>query len=187
MAEIPDGFDEAKMNKLAREEVMNVRRWPDVLEDFGISAAEFYQISKDPVYRRAKAAFALDWNATTAAPERVKAIAAILLERGLPIIDRRMHDAGEPFNSVIEAYKNLARSAGIGEAKAEPRSSERFQITINLGDDDIKTYDKAIAGAADDAAGDTEVIDAPRVIEAKAASPPVSPFKRGRGRPKKHG
>jgi hypothetical protein len=182
MADIPDGFDEAKLTKLAREEVLNVRRWPDVLEDYGISDTEFYEISKDPHYRRAKEAFALDWNATVATPERVKLTAAVLLERGLPIIDKRMHDDGEPFNSVIEAYKNLARTAGIGEAKGEQKSTERFSITINLGEDDIKTYDKTIVG---EVVADTEVIDVPRVIETKASSAPVSPFKRGPGRPRK--
>jgi hypothetical protein len=176
MADIPDDFDEAKMTKLAREEVMNIRKWPDVLEDYDITEDQFYEISKVPHYQRAKAAYAIEWNATLATGDRVKTIAAVLLERGMRIIDRRMHDPGEPFNSVIEAHKLLARSAGIGEAKGgEQKNAERFVITINLGDDDTKTYDKSLAVSA----AAVEVIEPPRE---PAATPERKP-----GRPRKHG
>jgi hypothetical protein len=145
MAEIPDDFDEFKMAKLAREMAMAIRPAAAIYADFGIDPEIFYQVQKHEFYKRAKEQFALEWNSTLSAADRVKMVSATAAEQGLPVITRRMLNPNEPFMSSLTAFKQLCQNAGIGDPKFEQKSSERFVITINLGGDDVKTYDKSIA------------------------------------------
>ena len=143
-------LDEFALAKLAREMAMNIRPYQAVFDDFGITEEEYYEILKIDFYRRAKEQFALEWNSALSVNERVKLISASYVEETLPVIGRRMLRETEPFASVIDAGKYLARNAGLGEPKTAANTSERFVITINLGADTVEHYDKSIAIDAND-------------------------------------
>jgi hypothetical protein len=136
-------LDEFAMAKLAREMAMNIRNYKDIYADFSITEEDYYEISKNEFYERAKKQFALEWNSALSAAERVRLISASYAEEGLPAVGRRMLDPNEPFPGVLSAFKQLCQNAGIGDPKSEQKSTERFVITINIGDES-KTYDKAI-------------------------------------------
>lgn len=140
---MPADLDEFALAKLAREMAMNIRNYKAVFDDFGIDENDFYQIEKIEFYKRAKEQFTLEWNSALSVNERVKLISAAYAEEGLPTIGRRMLDPQEPFTSVLEAYKSLAKTAGLGDNKAEQKPNDRFIITINLGAD-TETFNKSI-------------------------------------------
>jgi len=136
-------LDEFALAKLAREIAMNIRPVPVVLQDFGLTETAFYEITKNPFFQRARDQFALEWNSMLTTNERVKLISAYALEQALPRLTKRMM-GDEPLAAAADVAKLFSRNAGLGEAKAEGKSNERFQITINLGADK-EVYDKAIA------------------------------------------
>lgn len=141
---MPVELDEFVLAKLAREMVMNIRPVPVVLADFGLDENGFYEISKNDFYKRAEQQFALEWNSALTVNERIKLISAAYLEQALPRLAQRM-TGDEPLAAASEVAKLFSRNAGLGEVKADAKSSERFQITINLGAAHKEVYDKAIA------------------------------------------
>jgi hypothetical protein len=153
-------MDEAAMARLAREIAMNIRPVADILDDYGLDEQAFYELdTRNAFFRKVRNEFAVEWNATTSATDRVRAVSAAYLEQALPHLARRMMQAEEPLPAVTEVAKLFGRNAGLGEPKLDRASAERFQITINLGADSagkpvIETYDKPLlaspaAGAID--------------------------------------
>lgn len=140
---MPVDLDEFVLAKLAREMAMSIRPAAAVLNDYGLDETTFYEITKNPFYRRAKEQFSLEWHSALSVNERVKLISASLLEQALPKLSARMV-GNEPLAAAADVAKLFARNAGLGDVKAESKSSERFQITINLGAD-TEVYDKALA------------------------------------------
>lgn len=138
---MPD-LDEFALAKLAREMAMNIRPALTVFEDFGITPEDYYGIEKNEFFKRAKEQFALEWNSALSVNERVKLISAAFLEEALPRLGKRMM-GDEPLPAATEVAKLFARNAGLGEGKGEQKTSERFQITINIGEE-VKTFDKAL-------------------------------------------
>jgi hypothetical protein len=143
-------MDEATMARLAREIAMNIRPVADILDDYGLDETSFYDVSKNPFFIKARDQFAIEWNATTSATDRVRAVSAAYLEQALPHLARRMMQAEEPLPAVVEAAKLFGRNAGLGEPKLDRTSSERFNIVINLGADSqgnpvIERFDKSRA------------------------------------------
>jgi hypothetical protein len=190
-------LNEFQMAELARELAMNIRTYTTVFAEFGITEEDYYEISKNEFFKRAKEQYALEWNSTTSINDRVRLISSAYAEKTLPTIGKRMMRPDEPLAAVIDGYKVLQKNAGLGEAKGDgPGSSERFVITINLGAD-TEVYDKSI---------EINPNDTPPVIEQAVPKPPAPaptpkppppttpppplaavtlPPKRGRGRPKK--
>lgn len=152
---MPD-LDEFMLAKLAREMGMAVRDYKDIFKDFDITEEDYYQIEKNEFYQRAKTQFALEWNSSLSATERVKVISAAYLEQVLPVIGAKALNAEEKLPDATEVAKFFARNAGVGVDKPDAKSAaERFVITINLGADTegkplIEKYDKSIAIDAND-------------------------------------
>jgi hypothetical protein len=142
--EPPDqNLDEVAVAKLAREMAMAIRSYRVIFEDFGISEQDFYEISKLPFYKRAFEQFTLEWNSALSTNERVKLISAAYLEQALPRLGGRMM-SDESLSAATEVAKLFSRNAGLGGDPKEAKSNEKFVITINLGEDDTKTYSKNI-------------------------------------------
>lgn len=139
-------LDETKLASLAREMAMAIRTYEAIFADYGIDEYDFYEISKNPFYQRARDEFALQWNAATSVHKRVELGSAASLELLLPTLAARAKSGTEPLQASNDVAKLLARAAGIGEPKPDRKDpGERFVITINLGDDKPKTYDMALA------------------------------------------
>ncbi|HEX6826628.1 MAG TPA: hypothetical protein VF077_09975 [Nitrospiraceae bacterium] len=149
-------LDEFAMAKLAREMAMNIRNYKVIFEDFGISEEDFYEISKNEFYQRAKTQFALEWNSSLSATERVKYISAAYLEQVLPVIGAKALNREENLGAATDVAKFLARNAGIGEPKNDAKTAaERFVIQINLGADVdgkpiVEKFDKSVEVDAND-------------------------------------
>jgi hypothetical protein len=136
-------LNEFDMARLAREMAMCIRPALTILKDFGITEEDYYELSKNEFFKRAKEQFTLEWNSTLSTADRVKVTSAAGAEQGLLVVSRRMLDPNEPFTSVLEGFKQLCRNAGIGDPKNEQRVQDRFVITINLGAD-TETYNKSV-------------------------------------------
>jgi hypothetical protein len=137
-------LDEVMLAKLAREMVMNIRNYRAVFDDYGIEEDDYYEIEKNEFYKKAKETFALEWNASTSTEDRLKIGSLAYLEQLVPVITRRAMRDDTALAASTEVGKLLSKMAGVGEAKTEKNLAERFMITINLGGDDVKTYDKSI-------------------------------------------
>lgn len=137
-------LNETQMAKLARELVMNIRNYKLVFADYGIDENDYCEIEKNEFYRRVKAQYVLDWNSAISTADRIKLQGAAGVEAVMPVVAKRALLATEPLTSVIEGAKFLAKVAGIGESKTDPKAaSDRFVITINLGAD-VEHYNKSV-------------------------------------------
>ena len=145
-------LDEFALSRLAREMAMNIRPIAKIFEDFGIDETQFYEISKNPVFIKTRDQFALEWNSSLSATERVNHISAAYLEQILPVVGGKALDRSENLAAATDVAKFLARNAGIGEPRTDGAkgAAERFVITINLGADTEK-YDKSLTIDANDA------------------------------------
>ena len=137
-------LDEFALAKLAREMAMQIRNHNAIFADFGLTEEDYYEITKNEFFKRAKEQFTIEWNSTLSTADRVKITSAAGAEQGLLPMTRRMLDPNEPLASAAGVFKQLCQNAGIGDAKNQSsNASERFVITINIGDES-KTYDKEI-------------------------------------------
>jgi hypothetical protein len=137
-------LNETSMAQLASEMAMNIRNYKAIFKDFGITEEDYYEISKHPFFIRAKEQFALEWNSTMSAADRVRLISASYAEQALPVMGRRMMDPTEPLDRALNTFKQMCANAGIGNDKAAPQNAaDRFVITINLGAD-TEHYNKSI-------------------------------------------
>src|SRR4029077_1651614 len=132
---MPD-LDDAAMARLAREIAMNIRPVVEILDDYGLDETSFYELNtRNAFFQKVRDQFAIEWNATTSATDRVRAVSAAYLEQALPPPARRMMQAEEPLPAVTEVAKLFGRNAGLGEPKLDRASAEKFSIVINLGND----------------------------------------------------
>jgi hypothetical protein len=144
-------LDETEMAKLAREMVMGIRNYKTIFADFGIDEEDYYEIAKNETYKRIKEHFTLEWNATTSTQDRIRLQGAAGIEVIMPVVARRALEATTPLAEVIESAKFMAKVAGIGNEKGDPKiNTEKFVISINLGSDlqgkpVIEHYEKDIA------------------------------------------
>jgi hypothetical protein len=136
-------IDEFAMAKLAREMAMNIRDYAVIFEDFGITEEDFYEISKNDFFKRAKEQFAIEWNSAASAAERVRLIHAAYAEELAPTISHAVMDENKSLSDRLEGYKIFCKGGGIGEPKAGPGNNERFVISINIGGE-TKKFDKSI-------------------------------------------
>lgn len=137
-------LNEFAMAKLAREMAMAIRNHHAIFQDFGITEEDYYEVSKNEFYKRAKEQFALEWNSALSAAERVKLISASYAEEVLPVITRRAMREDEPLPGVLGTFKQLCQNAGIGDPKNPMvNAAERFIISINMGGD-VEHFDKSI-------------------------------------------
>lgn len=136
-------LDEFRLAALAREMVMNIRNYAVVFQDFSITEDDYYEIEKNPFYKRAKEQFALEWNSTTSTEDRLRIGSLAYLEQLYPILTRRAMLATESLPAAVEVGKLLAKTAGVGDTKTEKGMADRFVIQINMGSD-VEKYDKPV-------------------------------------------
>lgn len=141
-------LDEFQLAKLAREMVMNIRNYKAIFDDFGITEEDYYEIEKNEFYKKAKSQFAIEWNATMTTEDRLRIGSLAYLEQLYPVITRKAL-AGDNLTAAVEVGKLLAKTAGIGDVKADKNLAERFVIQINMGAD-VEKYDKPVEITVDD-------------------------------------
>jgi hypothetical protein len=151
---IGTAFGDQKLLGLARELALDIKPRADVLKEYSMSEAEFERVSNLPLFRRYFEQEVTQWQASLAAPDRVRIKSAAVLEEWLPELYRRMLDRSEALSSKVEAGKLLAKMAEIGNPRpgVGDGGGERFSVTINLGSDQSLRFEKTVT---------------PRVIEAE--------------------
>jgi hypothetical protein len=142
-------FDEIQLAQLARELTMNVRNYKHVFADYGIDESDYYEIEKNPYYKKVKEHFTIEWNSALSSAERLRLVSFAYLERLAPVLTKRALQEETALAASTDFSKVLMKMAGIGEERNEKSAGERFVISIRLGGDDVETYDKSIEIKAD--------------------------------------
>lgn len=163
-----DNFD---LSRLAREIAMDIRELPAILATFKISVEQYAAIREHPYFKRILDAAIIDWNSALSTHGRIKIEAAAALEDALPVVAARMTNKEESLAMVTEAGKLMAKLAGIGENAREQQSSEKFNITINLGADTVR-YEKNVAPSGGAGA-------VPTVLEGEVNAAAVQAIRKG--------
>jgi hypothetical protein len=158
-------LDESQMAKLARELVMNIRNYKETFALFGIDETDYQLIEKNEFFRKVKEHFTLEWNSTLSTEERIRFQNLAYYEQLSPVLTRRAMAPDANLSASTDVGKLLMKGAGIGEAKSEKTSAERFVITINLGAD-TETFDKSIEVNPNDAPPTADEIAADRALSA---------------------
>ena len=131
---MPD-LNSAQLAKLARDMAMDLKEIHVVLQDHGLTQAQYdYLEAYHDFYRQAYEAACIEWHAPLSTQERIKIEGAAILEDSLLGLGARMQNPREPLNNVVEAAKLFAKIAGVGEREAgSSAAGERFVINIDLG------------------------------------------------------
>lgn len=146
---------------IARELAWAIRDEAEIIAAFKIAPADYEKLKNNEVFQKLVDAARIDWQGSGNAALRNQVEAAATFEQAMPFIYARMISGREPLNHVNDAAKLLADVAGIKKTPNVGQTSERFQITINLGADTKLEFDMA-----------KSPIDGGTVLEA-LAGPPV--------------
>ncbi len=136
--------------RLARDIAMDILPVEDILKAHGVTADLWAKISNTPRFIELLIDATRDWASASNTHERVKVKAATMIEEWLPELHERLHDQREALSAKTEAAKLLRDLAGMGKGVDTAIAGEKFNITINLGSDQMK-IEKSIP---------TKVIDA---------------------------
>jgi hypothetical protein len=141
-AEMPD----IPLNTVAaivRELAANLHPVKVVCARYKITEDQLNLLKENKYFQDAFKIAVTEWESIKSTKQRIALQAACGIEDRLPDVVARMGDKNEALSSVTGTLKVLADMAGVGGEKQKEQSTERVQITINLGADQIK-IDKAI-------------------------------------------
>jgi len=141
---LPKHLSPGLIARLARDVVMELRALPDILEPYCVSELQFARIKEMPFFKRVYEDFLIEWNRVTSTPERIRLISAVMLEEGLPRMGAQMVDKEVSPAIAIETGKFFAKIAGVGEAKTDANTGEKFVINISLGEDTKLQFTKDV-------------------------------------------
>lgn len=114
---------------------MDLQELPAILKSCGASLADWQTIQGHPRFHQILSAEVQAWNSAISTQERVKLKSAAIIEQWLPEAYARMHDVAEALPAKTEVAKLITRLAGLGvEGARIEGSTERFSLTINIGD-----------------------------------------------------
>lgn len=138
-------MDTAKLAKLARELVMNIREKAVILKEYGLTDDQFNaHIERNPFYQRVFENYTIEWNGALSTHQRLRVQAATALEESLLGIAVRMNAKDEALPAVVETAKLFAKIAEVGEPARTQGHGEKFSITINLGEDTKLKFEKDV-------------------------------------------
>jgi hypothetical protein len=142
-------YDRHFLAKLAREFAMNIRNRKEILEIYKINEEEMKKIETISYFITARDQMIIEWNSALSTPQRLRLESLALLEEGLPDIAVRMTNPNEPLVGAVQTAKFLADLGGMsGESRQSISApTDRFVITINLGNETIK-YDQPVVDIA---------------------------------------
>ncbi len=133
-----------KVAAIARELACNLHPPKVVCGRYKITEEQLNLLKDNIYFQEAFKIAVTEWEGIKSTKQRLALQAACGIEDQLPNVVARMGDKNEALSSVTGTLKVLADMAGVGGEKQKEQSTERVQITINLGADQIK-IDKALA------------------------------------------
>lgn len=139
---LPPDWDVHKMSAFVRELAMNMHDENFIVMKHKLTDDQYNTLKDNEFFKRALEAAVMEWNSPLSTPKRLSMMAAVALEDSLPAIAARMKGHAEPLNSVAQVAKLFADMAGIIGQERQIGPSERFTISIHLGEDRFeKTID----------------------------------------------
>lgn len=114
---------------------MDLQELPAILKTVGATLQDWDTIKGHPRFHQILSAEVQAWNSAVSTQERVKLKSAAIIEQWLPEAYMKIHDASEALPAKTELAKLITRLAGLGvEGARIEGSTERFSLTINIGD-----------------------------------------------------
>jgi hypothetical protein len=124
---------DATINELVVEFALGLSTPREILSRFGVTDGQWLRLRANPTFRARLQEAYRELRADTAAPKRIKAKAALLLEDLLPTLYAVARDATSPLGSRLEAVKQVRDIAGVGlKDEAIGKSGDGFTVVINL-------------------------------------------------------
>lgn len=132
---LPPDWDVHKLYAFVRELAMNMHDESHIVMKHRLSDDQYKLLKTNDMFKRALESALTEWNSPLSTQKRLSMMAAVALEDSLPAVAARMKSPAEPLNSVAQVAKIFADMAGIIGQERSVGPSERFTITIHLGDD----------------------------------------------------
>jgi hypothetical protein len=135
--DLPSGITDQKLLVIAREVAMDIFDIEQILNFTNTSASEYAEIKELPRFQSYLRSEMEAWSSALNTHERVKIKAASQIEFALPELNARLHDASEPLMSKVKLAELITKLGGMGgpPASINGDSTDRFTVTINLGED----------------------------------------------------
>lgn len=124
-----------ELGQLAREVAQDIALLPAILQKYKLSQAQYEYLCKhNKFFKAALRQEVKVWQGAASTEARLRMQALAALEQQMPVIGNRMGNVAEKLGDVVEAFKVVAKIAGVD---APPSGSatpgERYQIVIDLG------------------------------------------------------
>jgi hypothetical protein len=130
---LPAKIDLHKVGTLVRDIAMNMYDLPVILENNGLTEAQYEVLCKNEHFVKIRDNAILEWAKIGSTQQRLAMEAAVGIEVGMPTLISRLQDSKEPLVAVVQGFKTLSDIAGINAQKGPEAAGEKFSITINLG------------------------------------------------------
>jgi len=141
---LPPDWDVHKLYAFVRELAMNMHDESHIVMKHRLSPDQYNTLKGNDLFKRALEAALTEWNSPLSTQKRLSMMAGVALEDSLPSIAARLKGNAEPLNSVAQVAKLFADMAGIIGQERQVGPSERFTITIHLGDDKFEKTIEAV-------------------------------------------
>lgn len=123
--------------QLAREIAQDIGMLPAILQKHKLTQPQYDFLEKHNSFFRSILTNEIkNWQSIKSTEVRLRLQAQAALEQQMPVIANRMGNAAEKLGDCVEAFKSIARIAGVDTPQSGPvNAGERFQINIDLGAD----------------------------------------------------
>lgn len=131
----PPDISTVALAQLAREIAQDIGLLPTILQKYKITQAQYEFLEKHNRFFRSTLRQEINnWQSVTSTEARLRLQAQAALEQQMPVIANRMGNAAEKLGDAVEAFKVVAKIAGVDAPPTGPvTSGERYQIVIDLG------------------------------------------------------
>lgn len=131
----PPDITTVALAQFARELAQDIGLLPAILLKYKLTQAQYEFLEKHNKFFRSTLRQEIkNWQSVTSTEARLRLQAQAALEQQMPIIANRMGNAAEKLGDAVEAFKVVAKIAGVDTPPAGPvAAGERYQIVIDLG------------------------------------------------------
>lgn len=102
----------------------------------GVADPKWLDVLAHPEFQRVLGEAVREWNSADGTAKRVRFKAAAAVEANLPVIHEIVNTGTVSAIQRVEAFRTLARLAGMGEGAGNPahgKGGSGFSVTINIG------------------------------------------------------
>ena len=117
--------------------VSNIKPSADVLSSYGLTVADLKAKSQNALWAGAFREAKRVWNSDMNAKTRIQLKAQFLLEDSLVTLFNIIKQEGVSINSKLEAIEQLTKISTVTNVPKENATSEKHNITINIGGDSL--------------------------------------------------